>query len=106
MQTRAAVLAKEVRYDLEVKSHNDLCATRRSPFVLVLVVVDADEGKWASIDERTLRLHASAYWLSLAGRPEVSGRRKDARVAVSIPRRNRFTPDVVRRIMQSGRVGP
>jgi hypothetical protein len=56
----------EVRYDLEVKTYNDLVYRRNSgaltPLILVLLVLPDDPDQWLSVTAENMIVRRAAYW--------------------------------------------
>jgi hypothetical protein len=102
--TTAASLDNEhVRYDLKVKTYNDLRPVQiLVPRLLVVYVLPEDEAEWLSWSEEHLILRRTAYWLSLAGKPEVKNKRT---VRLAIPRANVFSVEGLRSLMKRVREG-
>ncbi len=94
---RAAVDDTHVRYDLDVKTYNDLRDPRvLRPRILVLLVVPREEAAWLSQTEGGTSLHRCAYWLSLRGQPPPSVKKS---VRISVPRHQTFFVGDLRAIM-------
>jgi hypothetical protein len=64
--SRAIIDESNVRYDLEVKSYDDLrdSAVLR-PRILVLYVLPGNDSLWLTQTEERTTLHGCAYWLFL-----------------------------------------
>lgn len=81
---------------LKLKNYEDL---RRQPVVvprwLVVLFVPEDIAKWLTLvnPPTEVLLRHCAWWLSLAGLPEVDN---EASVTVRLPHRNLFTPEALK----------
>ena len=69
----------EVKYDLRRKNYDDLRDTSvRTPRILVLLLLPANESDWLVTTEEALILRHCAYWLSLKGSPPTAEQRDGA----------------------------
>jgi hypothetical protein len=91
-----------IGYDLSIKGYDDLRAETDQERILVVLVLPADEAEWIRQTRAKLELREGMYWVSLRGRPAVRNR---SSIRVSIPRRQAFTPDSLRWIMNRIRAG-
>jgi hypothetical protein len=72
---------------LKRKNYNDLRLLGAQSSILVVVVVPTSIDHWLVSSEKCLRLHRSAYWLSLRGLPA----RDQEEITVRLPRAQPFT---------------
>jgi hypothetical protein len=91
-----------ISYDLSVRAYDALIYKSAVPRILAVFVLPADESLWLARSDARLELRKCVYWLSLRGHPRVRNR---SSVRVHIPRRQMFTPDALRRIMNRIRIG-
>jgi hypothetical protein len=99
----ATLTGTNVLYDMEVKTYNDLRETvTGTPRILVLLVLPKKETEWLELSEDELVLRRCAYWLWMQGRPSTNNK---TTIRVSIPRKNRFTVEALREIMERRRKG-
>ena len=75
-----------LHFPLSKRDYDNL-RTALFPFVLIVVLVPDDETRWLTQTEDELCLRHCGYWMSLAGRPEVSNTNS---VTVHIPTANVF----------------
>ncbi|MDQ6530296.1 DUF4365 domain-containing protein [Flavobacterium sp. LHD-85] len=57
--------ANSIKYDLEVKSYNDLIERQTNgtaPLVLILFVLPVNSNLWVDINNNEIRLRKNAYW--------------------------------------------
>ncbi len=86
-------------FELSLKNYEELRPINlATPRILVVVLVPNDVTQWLQHSEQELVLRRCGYWISLRGLPETSN---TASVTIDIPRRQVFTPDTVRRIMET-----
>jgi Domain of unknown function (DUF4365) len=94
---------KDVVYDLEVKTYNDLVQRRLSsdatPCILLLKVLNSDGSKWLTTDETGLFLGGACYWSYLEG--ELSQHKQSVRIR--IPRVQEFCPESLLKLITSAR---
>lgn len=85
-------------YPLKIKNYNDLKVTNvLVPRILIILVVPKNIEDWLEhSDQQTIVKHC-AYWASIRGKPPTQNTKT---VTVSIPQRNRLTPNELRRLMQ------
>lgn len=72
-------------FDLKVKNYNDLRWPKEQlyvPRILVVVHVPPEPSEWIKCDPGQMVLRRCAYWMSLAGSPEVDNR---ATIRVHVP---------------------
>jgi Domain of unknown function (DUF4365) len=106
-QLKASINCKigisHIRYDLEVKTHNDLALRnlRRemNPCILLLKVLPEDVEQWLNVDEDGLFLSGSCYWAYLQG--ELSSNKESVRIR--IPKTQQFTPASLSRLLDAAR---
>ncbi len=64
---------RQVVYDLEVKTYNDLILRRSmraaTPCILILLALPPDPKQWLICEETELRLQGTCYWEYLSGIP-------------------------------------
>ena len=96
--TQAGIVdgAADIKFDLEVKTYNDLIQRRDEPLPLhlVVVVLDAAPPACINVDEVSLGLAGRAYWFLPAGDAEVS--ENDRQIRITIPKANRLGIGFVR----------
>lgn len=74
-------------YSLETKYYDALRSPRRmNPVILVVMLLPAGLDQWIVQDEDHLRLHRSAYWISLRDMPPV----QTESTTIHIPRSQKF----------------
>jgi hypothetical protein len=96
--TQAGIVdgAADIKYDLEVKTYNDLIQRRGEPLPLhlVVVVLDAAPPACISLDEEKLGLAGRAYWFLPPDDAEESA--NAAEIRITIPKANRLGVGFVR----------
>ena len=97
-----AVQPEGVRCDLERKSQRALAMPSRTPRVLILLVLDQDDAKWLTTNDKALVLRRCAWWTSLRGQAPVDG---DGRTRIQIPRAQRFDVAALHAMMQTVQSG-
>lgn len=106
LQLKSTTSAVETRaafgFDLPVRAYDILRAETDQTRLLVVLLLPKDEAEWLRQTRSKLELRKAAYWLSLRGRPAVKNR---SSVRVAVPKRNLFTPDAVRAIIEQIRRG-
>ena len=75
-----------VHFPLPIRDYDNL-RTAVTPFILIVVLLPEDETEWLAQTHDELCLRYCAYWLSLAGRPEVANINN---VTVHVPTTNVF----------------
>ena len=86
----------EVRYDLDIRTYDDLRVPGTlCPRLLLVLVLPENEAEWVSQTPEELTVRRCAYWLSLEGFPEVAVARS---IRVPIPRANVFSAEAVRNL--------
>jgi hypothetical protein len=99
----ATVADKQVVYDMEVKTYDDLRDPDvGTPRILVLLVQPENETDWIEMTEEELMIRRCAYWLSLKGQGPTMN---SSTIRVSIPRANRFSVEALQGIMERLRNG-
>ncbi|MES2250072.1 MAG: DUF4365 domain-containing protein [Pseudomonadota bacterium] len=85
-----------IKFDLEVKTYNDLVYRRDQflPLHLVLVVLHAAPPNCVNVDEGLLGLSAKAYWYLPSD--EAAASDNDYQVRITIPKANQLTSEFVR----------
>ncbi len=95
--TRATVTEGEVRYDLDVKTYDDLREPGDNcPRILVLLVLPEDEAQWLTQSVEELILRRCAYWISLEAYPATTA---TTTVRITLPRSAVFSVEAVRDIL-------
>jgi hypothetical protein len=94
--TRAVAFDSEVRYDLDVRTYEDLCRTPPIPRILIPLVQPADEEAWLSQSLEALLLRRCAYWLLLRGE---AGTTASSSVRVAIPRSQVFSVEAAQTLL-------
>lgn len=84
-------------FSLSIKNYDDLRAEVVIPRLLVVVCVPEDSEDWTQQTEEQLCLHHCAYWLSLAGMPELKNAKS---VTVHIPRKQIFSVEFLHEAMR------
>jgi Domain of unknown function (DUF4365) len=79
---RCQLEPSHIRYDLEVKTYNDLVDRHQSqpamPCILLLKVLSINEADWLSADEDGVFLGGACYWAYLEG--ELSSNKESVRI--------------------------
>jgi Domain of unknown function (DUF4365) len=92
-----------IRYDLEVKTYNDLVDRHQSqpamPCILLLKVLSTYETDWLNANEDGVFLGGACYWAYLQG--ELSSNKESVRIW--IPRAQQFTPAALLQLLQANR---
>ena len=95
-----SVVDGNLRFRLEAKNYNDLREIpRHHPIILVVLELPQDRNHWLDCDGEGLTMRRRAWWLSLAGYPEIDSQTK----TVELPQSQLLTPDSLSRIMASAR---
>jgi len=87
-----------IKYDLEVKSHNDLVDRIRYkasiPLFLILVVLPDDVDKWVTVRDEEIALAKAAYWY----RPDITQNftPNKSRQRITIPKTNKLDLDFIK----------
>lgn len=101
--TAGNLTAKDVLYDMEVKTYDDLRDPQVGcPRLLVLLVFPEQETQWMSQTEEHLLLRHCAYWFSLRGRGPTTNQ---ATVRLIIPRAHVFSAEALHDLMDRIRRG-
>jgi hypothetical protein len=88
-------------YDLEVAHYDCLRSPGAVPRYLILVDVrGANARDWVGFGGDFIVFHRAIFWTSLAGFPPTEN---TTTVAVPVPKRNRYTPFIVKRHMKDAR---
>jgi hypothetical protein len=78
----------EVRYDLEVKTYNDLVYRRNSgaltPLILVLLVLPDEPDQWLTVTAENMIVRRSAYWFMPALGAEATENKATIRIHIPI----------------------
>lgn len=94
---------KNIVYDLEAKTYNDLVCrdTRAVPLILLLLCLPKERKDWLCWDERCLVMQRMCYWAVLQGKPtsNIASKR------VSIPKHQLFTPEAITEILNLVKTG-
>ncbi|MGK7871890.1 MAG: DUF4365 domain-containing protein [Xenococcaceae cyanobacterium] len=89
---------KFIKYPLQVKNYNELRKQKVNyPRILVVVLLPDNTEDWVQQSEQGLLMNCSGYWISLKGEPPTQNKKT---VTVDLPRKNLFTVDALKRIMQ------
>lgn len=79
----------------KIAQYDDLRANAYAvPRILVVLFLPKEELEWIDVSHDLLTVKRSAYWVSLAGAPEVN----TASVTVHIPKNNLLTPASLRKL--------
>jgi len=81
----------EIKYDLEVKTYNDLIKRKEfanAPFFLVLFVLPEEQNDWVEINTENILLKKYAYWYLPPDGSEST--KNDSRIRISIPIENKI----------------
>lgn len=90
--------ADPISYVLDLETYDNLRDPRvANPKILVLLVSPKSNDEWISQSEAELALRHCAYWVSLAGAPEVQN---STAKTVYIPRSNVFSPLSLQNILE------
>lgn len=88
-----------MRFTLKRKNYDDLRGDDvLAPRLLIVVCVPDDVNRWLDQNEKRMILQRCGYFLSLRDSPPLPP--SQASVTVQIPRRQQFTVDELRRIME------
>lgn len=93
--------SSDFSFRLSQKNHNDLCAESLVPRILIVVRIPPDLGDWLILNEERLLARHCAYWLSLAGREEVTA----ATVTVRMLRAQIFDASALTGLMARAEAG-
>lgn len=100
-QTRGQAIV----YDLEAKTYNDLIDLQRegaSPCILILLALnEVDESCWLEIEETTIAINGSLYWIYLQGKPTLNKSTK----TVLIPYEQRLDSNVLIELLERVKSG-
>jgi hypothetical protein len=96
---------RQVVYDLEVKTYNDLIIRRSmraaTPCILILLALPQDSEQWLICEETELRLQGTCYWEYLSG--SLSENRQSVRIRIS--RSQRLTPESLLTLINNVKTG-
>lgn len=89
---------KSISYDLSIKAYDKLRAETNQARILALFILPPNEVEWLRQKKKSkLELRKCVYWTSLRGQPKVQNR---SSIRVTIPKRQLFTPDSLKWIME------
>ncbi|HAA30403.1 MAG TPA: hypothetical protein DCE56_25340 [Cyanobacteria bacterium UBA8553] len=101
--SRDVLTDDEIRYPLPIKNYEELRYEEHSvPRILVLVVVPDNSDEWLYQSQAKLCLKHCGYWISLRGQPATQNQET---VTVYLPRKNMFTVDALKSMMQRIKTG-
>ncbi|QJW97083.1 DUF4365 domain-containing protein [Frigoriglobus tundricola] len=100
--TSVAETKTDIGYDLSIRAYDILRAEIGQVRLLVVFVLPASENEWLRQTRAKLELRKCAYWVSLRGRSAVKNR---SSVRIPIPKRQIFTPDAIRAIIERKKRG-
>jgi hypothetical protein len=84
------------RYPLRVQNYNLLSGRDYyHPRFLFLVVVPEDSDEWVEATHEGLLLRHAAYWACFHDHDELTGKKKDDRLTVSVPKANLLTTETL-----------
>jgi hypothetical protein len=89
---------KVISYQLEEKNYNDLRKKKQVPHILVLLHVPTTVDDWLDETPYHLLMRYCAYWVSLAGEPDLATGQKSKNV--HIPTTNMFHGNALKDIMR------
>lgn len=90
------------RYSLPMRNHERLVKPSQIPRYLAVLGLPTEEVDWLSVSPDRLVMRRCAYWVSLAGKPEIANQNS---VTVGIPENNRFDPDALMQLLERSRRG-
>jgi Domain of unknown function (DUF4365) len=100
---RCKVESEQIRYDLEVKTYNDLLDRHQNQFampcILLLKVLPTDQKDWLNTNEAGIFLGGACYWAYLQG--DRSSNKESVRIW--IPRAQQFTPAALLQLLDANR---
>lgn len=89
-----------LRFRLESKNYGELREIpRQHPIILVVLELPQDRNDWLDCDGEGLTMRRRAWWLSLAGYPEINTQTK----TVTLPQTQLLTPDSIKDLMARAR---
>lgn len=102
--TSTDVLKEEfIKYPLNVKNYNELRKQKVSvPRIVIVVLVPEKIENWVQQSEQGLLMNCKGYWMSLKRAPATQNQET---VTVDVPRKNLFTVEALKRIMQRCEAG-
>lgn len=82
-----------IKYDLEVKTYNDLIyrLNECTPLVLILFILPCNKDQWVEINESEIKLRKNAYWYVPPKESEMSD--NTSRIRIDIPKSNLLKRD-------------
>lgn len=87
---------KNIGYDLEAKTYNDLVRRDRAmPLILILLCLPKNQDEWLCWGENCLVMKRMCYWTVLDGDPTENLYSKK----ISIPKHQLFTPEALTEII-------
>ena len=86
-------------FRLECKNYDDLRLLRTVPALLVVLEMPDEEADWVACGPDELALRRRAWWLSLAGCPDVEQKTRTVRLRND----QQFVPDSLRALMEQTR---
>ncbi|MEW6496995.1 MAG: DUF4365 domain-containing protein [Cyanobacteriota bacterium] len=96
--SRDVLEENRIRYPLKIKNYEELRNNYQyPPLILVVVLVSENVNEWLRQSEEELCLRRCGYWVSLRGEPET---RNKETVTVYLPRKNVFTANALKTLMQ------
>jgi hypothetical protein len=94
--SRKSVVKKDhVAWKLSRAHYDRLVAPSTTPFLLVVLVLPAEEEAWVEHTVAALLLRRCAYWMNMTGLPAITA----ASTTVRVPLANVFSPDGLQRLM-------
>lgn len=96
--SREVLDESSLKYPLRIKNYEELRVLKQyPPLILVVVLVPDNVDEWLHQSEDELCLRRCGYWISLAGEAPTQNQET---VTVSIPRKNIFTVNTLKSLMQ------
>ena len=90
-----------LHFVLQKKNHNDLCADRAIPLILVIVELPKSESEWIDFTTDDVVLRRRAWWTSLKGEEVISNQSK----TIIVPKSQLFDVNVLIDLMVKARAG-
>lgn len=91
------------KFVLRKKNYDDLRVPTMVPRILVVLGLPRRETAWLNVSVRQLVMRRSAYWLSLAGEPELPATQESKMVCIR--QTSRFDVDGLKGLMEMARGG-